>query len=645
MNPRERLDQAFEPGYPGDGAWLELLARDLLEVPARPGTPGCPRTKALARLNHALADHPRAAELEARIRAFWSHTSAVRLLAEMGLPDHTSFPKEALQRLVDKLVPRLDHDEDLYAWLDRLEVSEEDAAWLAALPEELIAPWRNRLQPGPEALGEAALLVAYRASALGLGRDILRLWPQGRDMDSPFAALPAAIREVIQAPSAPEPAQRLAAEMSRCHEALKEAHGRLEVSGVSTDLVFRMDLLQAKLGRIQALLDNSRNQKSGVGLTADLVKGAATHHRLRPLLRAGLRRLARKVIEHTGQTGEHYLVRDWREYWAMGRAAGGGGVLTAFTALAKFLLAGLGMAPGLGGMSLAANYAGSFIAMQFFHLSLASKQPAATAAALSAVLERSDGMDDEVELIAAITRGQVMATLGNLLLTVPAALLIDGLWRFASGHSFLSAEKAAKTLEGLHPLQSWTIPFAALTGVMLWVGSLAGGWASNWSDYRALPEAVARSRRFQRILGVARAAALGRGLRTHLPGIVACLALGLMLGFMPMAFAFAGLPLDVRHVTLSAASAAFAAGPGIAAGAVPWAALGWAAVGVIVIGVLNFGVSFALSLRLAIQARGMEAGGRRELMTALLHAFLRHPGHFLAPTKGGPSASDSRESV
>lgn len=118
-----------------------------------------------------------------------------------------------------------------------------------------------------------------------------------------------------------------------------------------------------------------------------------------------------------------------------------------------------------------------------------------------------------------------------------------------------------------------------------------------------------------------------------------------MLGFMPMAFAFAGLPLDVRHVTLSAASAAFAAGPGIAAGAVPWAALAWAAVGVMVIGFLNFGVSFALSLRLAIQARGLESGGRRELMVALCQAFLRHPARFLMPTKGGRAVSDSRESA
>jgi len=631
MTLQALLDLPFQPDYGGDGPWLELLARHLLAVPAEPGASGCPRTATLARLNEALAAHPRAAELEGRIRAFWSHASAVRLLAEMGLPDHTSFPREALQRLVDKIVPRLDHAADLYAWLDCLEVGEEDAQWLATLPPDLLRPWQDLLEPGPEALGEAALLLAHRASALGLSRDLLRLWPQGRDLDSPFAALPDAVREVLREPGAAEPMARLAAQVHRCSETLEAAHGRLEASGVSTDLVFRMDLLEAKVARIQALVGLAQHRTSGHVLAAELVEGAARQHRLRPLLRAGLRRLARKVVEHTGETGEHYLARDRREYWTMARAAAGGGALTALTALLKFLLTGLAVAPGLQGMGAAANYAGSFMAMQFLHLSLASKQPAATAAALSATLERSDGMSQEVGLIAAITRGQVIATLGNLLLAVPAALLVDGLWRLASGHPLLQAEKAMKTLESLHPFHSWTLPFAALTGVMLWVGSLAGGWTSNWSAYRALPEAVAQSRRFRTLLGVRGAAALGRGLDAHLPGIAACLVLGLLLGFMPMLFAFAGLPLDVRHVTLSAAAAAFAAGPGIAAGAVPWAALAWAGLGVLLIGALNFGVSFALSLRLALQARGLEAGGRRELLSALLWALLRSPGLFLYP--------------
>jgi site-specific recombinase len=419
--------------------------------------------------------------------------------------------------------------------------------------------------------------------------------------------------------------------IAACRMTLAEAHGRLEESGVSTDLVFRMDLLEAKLDRIQALLVLPAEPHAEPGLAVELVAGAARQRRLRPLLRAGLRRLSRKVVEHTGETGEHYLVRDRQEFWGMARAAAGGGALTALTALLKFLLTGLAVAPGLQGMGAALNYAGSFIAMQFLHFSLASKQPAATAAALSAVLERSDGMEQEVDLIAAITRGQVAATLGNLLLVVPAALLVDGLWQLSTGHAFLHADKALKTLESLHPFRSWTLPFAALTGVMLWLGSLAGGWTSNWSTYRALPEAVAQSRRFRTLLGPRGAEAFGRALDAHLPGIVTCLALGLLLGFMPMLFAFAGLPLDVRHVTLSAAAAAFAAGPGIASGAVPWAALAWASLGVLLIGVLNFGVSFALSLRLALQARDLEVGGRRELLRALVWALLHRPGLFLLP--------------
>ncbi|MDP2876342.1 MAG: hypothetical protein Q8O00_09165, partial [Holophaga sp.] len=444
---------------------------------------------------------------------------------------------------------------------------------------------------------------------------------------------PLAIREVIQAPGNPESMARLLAQLASCRGAVAEAHGHLDESGVSTDLAFRMDLLEIKLGRIQTLLDYHRGQKPGLQLAAEMVEGSAKQHRLLPLLQASLRRLALKVVEHTGHTGEHYLVRDSREYWVMARAAAGGGALTAFTTLLKFILGGLGLAPGLYGLAGTVNYAGSFITMQFLHFSLASKQPAATAAALSATLERSDGMEQEVDLIATITRGQVVATLGNLLLAVPMALVVDGCWRVATGHSFLNQETAMQTLESLHPFRSWTPLFASITGVILWMGSLAGGWASNWSAFRGLPEAVAQSLRFHRLFGIRRAESLGKALDTHFPGVVACLALGLLLAFVPVISDFVGLPVEVRHVTLSAASAAFAMGSGLGTGAIPWVALFWAMVGVLFIGFLNFSVSFALSLRLAIQARNLPAGGRRELLKALLTVFIHNPGRFLLPPK------------
>lgn len=610
----------------GDSAWLEGVARDLLAVPA-----GRARTDALRGLASVLESSPQAFEIRERIRDFWAHSSAVRLLAEAGLPDHQGLVREVFQRLVDRAVPHLDSASDLYAWVDRLEPTLEDARWVAELPAEVAAPWIQLLDPGAGALGEAALLLAHRAAGLGLSRELLRLHPERPDLESPFARLSAAVSAWRKQGSGPE----LLDCLGDCHAELNRARKQLDERGVSTELVFRMDLLEALLARIQTLL--TFNASQALSLAAELLEGTARQHRIRPLLRTGFRRLARKVVEHTGHSGEHYLARDRAEFRAMGWAAAGGGALTAITATLKVLISGLGLAPGLQGLGLSLNYAGSFLVMQFLHLSLASKQPAATAAALAGTLEDRDSrevsFEAEVDLVAAISRGQVAATLGNLLLAVPAALAVEWLWRAASGHPFLGAAKAVKTLAELHPFHSATLPFAAFTGFLLWVGSLAGGWAANWSAYRDLPEAVAHSPRLRRWLGVRGASRFGQMLEKHFVGFVICMVLGLLLGFLPMLLSFAGIPLEVRHVTLSAASAALAMGPGLATGQLPWVALGWAFLGVIGIGILNFGVSFALSLRLAIQARGLGDQDRVTLGRALLRAFRRRPTRFLWSAK------------
>lgn len=608
----------------GDSAWLEGVARGLLAIPA-----GKARTERLRILGAALAEHPAAAEIRERIQDFWAHSSAVRLLAEAGLPDHPGLVREAFQRLVDRAVPHLDPASDLYAWVDRLEPSPDDARWVAELPAEVAAPWIQLLDPGPGALGEAALLLAHRAAGLGLSRELLRLQPERADLESPFARLPAAVSGWRQLGATPNSC------LEDCQTELTRARARLDERGVSTELVFRMDLLEALLARIRTLVNFQSSE--ALSLAAELLAGTASQHRIRPLLRTGFRRLARKVVEHTGHSGEHYLARDRAEFRAMGWAAAGGGALTAITATLKVLISGLGLAPGLQGLGLSLNYAGSFLVMQFLHLSLASKQPAATAAALAGTLEDRDPSDTsfaaEVDLVAAISRGQVAATLGNLLLAIPAALLVETLWRSASGHSFLGTAKAAKTLAELHPFHSATLPFAAFTGFLLWVGSLAGGWAANWSAYRDLPEAVTHSPRVRRWLGARGAARFGQALEKHFVGFVICMVLGLLLGFLPMLLSFGGIPLEVRHVTLSAASVALAMGPGLAAGALPWANLGWAFLGVACIGLLNFGVSFALSLRLAIQARGLGDQDRLALGKAIFRAFRKQPTRFLWSAK------------
>jgi site-specific recombinase len=625
-------------------AWFEALVRWLLGHPAMRFRHS-PRTAALRRFLAALDDPETGSGVADRIHRVWGHTSAVRFLAETGHSERTSLLSEAARRIGNHIFPRLDPHHDLSGLVDRLELSDEDATWIASVPPELLVPIGRLLRPSPRAIRTAAELVAVRAAAVGLSRDILLLQAVKSELDSPFFQLPRTVRAYVEAP--PDDAKALAAAYAGwrlccrdCLAALEVVDVALEKSGVSSDLVFRRELLDAQLLRIDRLLSIESGTIDGQAFAVKLVHQGVEQRSVRVLVRATLKRLARKVVEHTGYTGEHYLVRTRAEWSAILRAGAGAGALTAVTALAKYGIAVLPVAPAELGLLQAANYAASFLLMQALHLTLSSKQPAAMAAALAGALEEEQGVAGEVEMIAAITRCQTAATLANLALVFPVAVAIDWIWRLVSGHSPLSPETAAHTIATLDPVRSWTLPFAAITGVMLWASTMAGGWIANWSAYRRLPEAVAASPRVRQFLGRRNARRLSAILDRQLGGIATNVAIGFLLGFIPLAFAFIGLPIEVRHVTLSAGSFALAASGELARGGVAAAPLIWGIVGLLCIGTLNFGVAFYLSLRVAERARGLDRIERRAVWRAVWAAFRKQPGRFLwRPRPAPPGAA------
>ncbi len=614
-------------------AWFEALARWLLRYPATRFR-SSPRTAALRRFLAALDDPVTGAAVAERIQRVWGHTSAVRFLAETGHSERMSLLSEAGRRIGNLIFPRVDPHHDLSGLIDRLALTDEDATWIASLPAELVAPLGRLLRPTPQAVRTAAELVAVRAAAVGLSRDILSLQAVASELDSPFFQLPRTVRAYVEAPG--DDAAGVAAAYADwrrccrdCLEALDVVDAALEKGGVSSDLVFRRELLDLQLLRIDRLLSIEAGTVDGQAFTARLVRQGVEQRSVRVLVRATLKRLARKVVEHTGDSGEHYLVRTRAEWGAILRAGAGAGALTAFTALAKYGIAVLPVAPAELGLLQAANYAASFLLMQAWHLSLSSKQPAAMAAALAGALEEEQGVAAEVEMIAAITRCQTGATLANLALVIPVAVAIDWIWRLVSGHSALPPAVAAHTISTLDPVRSWTLPFAAITGVMLWASTMAGGWLANWSAYRHLPEAVAASARVRGFLGRRNAIRLSGILDRQLGGMATNVAIGFLLGFVPLAFAFVGLPIEVRHVTLAAGSFALAASGELARGGVAAAPLIWGGVGILCVGALNFGVAFYLSLRVAERARGLDRSARRAVWRAVWTAFRNQPGRFL----------------
>jgi site-specific recombinase len=249
-----------------------------------------------------------------------------------------------------------------------------------------------------------------------------------------------------------------------------------------------------------------------------------------------------------------------------------------------------------------------------------------------------------LQLIAAITSTQFIVTLGNIAGAVPIALLVDRLWILAHGAPFLSASVAEHGVDQLHPLLSLTIPFAMLTGVFLWMSSLVTGWTANWMAFRNLVPAIQNSFRLRRTIGPANAARVAGFAGHNLPGIVGYACLGILLGFVPVFFTLWGIPLEVRHVTLAAASLAYDVDRLVFDGTLHWEPLLAGILGVGIIGALNFATSFSVGLLVAARAREVTLTAEKALARALWAEFRKRPGRFFIPEASAEPVSDARNS-
>jgi site-specific recombinase len=312
------------------------------------------------------------------------------------------------------------------------------------------------------------------------------------------------------------------------------------------------------------------------------------------------------------------------------RASGGGAVL-AVTTYVKFAFASLHWAPFFDGFLASINYAASFVFIQFTGLTVATKQPAMTAPALAARMKDLDDqakMDAFVDEVTNLVRSQSASIFGNVFVVFPVAYLL-GMALLATHEIPVDAAKAAKTVDSLSVLGPSAL-FAAFTGVLLWFSSVLAGWVDNWFHYRRLGPAIAAHRRLAYAFGPSTMQRVAAFLNREIAGLTANISLGFLLGSLPVFFAFYGLPVEVRHVTLSSgqlAAAVVVLGWGIATTASFWMAVA----GIALIGALNVGVSFALALNVAIQARDVEGIRRRAVYVAIARRMATDPASFLFP--------------
>jgi site-specific recombinase len=400
--------------------------------------------------------------------------------------------------------------------------------------------------------------------------------------------------------------------------------------------VYQLERAQLSLQRMEGLIAlhgrAEPDRRATALFVAALIRANDAHRSVRALLRENLKLMTRRIVESARRTGDHYITRDGTEYRAMLVSAAIGGVVTGLTVLVKIAVVGRGLPPFLDGLVASINYALTFVLIHLLHGTLATKQPAMTAAAMAHQLNaprvrgRLRGFVDEV---ANLVRSQVAAITGNLLLVVPEALALQALL-LQAGFGHLPDPGHAK--DYLESLSLWSAaPFyAAFTGVLLWLSAVIAGWFENWATYRRLPESFARSPRVVALLGPERAARAAQLIEDNVVALGGNVSLGVLLGMEPVIAAFFGLPLEVRHVTLSTGQLALASWS-YGAGVFSLPAFWWAVFGIGAIGFFNLTVSFGLALIVAIRSTGRGAVSRRRLLRAVFARVRAAPRDFLLP--------------
>ncbi|QAU33913.1 preprotein translocase subunit TatB [Janthinobacterium sp. 17J80-10] len=638
-------------------AWLRHVPRTAMLRPAAAGE--LRRQRLLFLLDWLDAHRDIRRVVQTTLQKTLREAAGPELFSTTGLPREPAFFSELGERLVKLVLPRPPAQHDLAALFAAMFPDPADAGWLLTLDHATMTRLAKLCTDEGirhayiRQIDEALTYLAAMIVAVGIGPAFRqRLDPKVPLQATPFMALRRELEKYCLSRDHDVAALRSVKMLvAVCQAQTDRIYADLDEHGVSVGLVYSVERMRAQLVRIGRLLDlrtATLHTPQGAGqvqaLLADLICAQHARDSVPALVQRSFSLLARKLVERNASRGEHYIARNRSQYNAMLKAACVGGVVTAFTVLAKYALVGA-EARFFDGLSASLTYAASFMLITALGGVLATKQPAVTAPALAArmgALDSLDGLRALMQEIASLLRSQAAAVFGNLMAVIPAMALLAGAVLLATGTPLLAPEKARASLDSLS-LFGVTPLFAALTGILLWISSLVASFADNWFALRQLRASLAHHRRLVHALGTARAERLAHWVERHVASVAGNLSLAFLLGMGPAVSQFFGLGLDVRHVTLATGTlvaAAASLGSSLFLSSDFWLAV----LGIVTIGLLNVGVAFAFALALALRAREVPERIRRLVFRTVLRHFARSPRAFLFAQEteaGGAGAAKS----
>jgi site-specific recombinase len=577
------------------------------------------------------------------------------VLVESGLPMGNSFGNETMRIIKSRVLPYVYDECDLRLVARKILHHKNDSGMLEALSEVFGTEWLKSesalLVPDiailQNQLETAAKVLSYRIAAAGMEEEIAIRAGKDGALITPFLEQNRDINELLvslekedRTKAAEDFAQAMVM-LKQCKDNLRSLDKAAAQNGASLQQTFILNKSSLLIDRLIVILSLIHEIEEDIKITGffslirDIVIMEIQPKKLRDFISRNIQLIAYRITENKRKTGEHYITSGRREYWEMFLSAAGGGFIISFMVIIKMMVHHAELPPLWEGLSFSLDYAGGFVLIHLLGFTVATKQPAMTAAYIAASLDNTksdeDGYQSFGAMIAAVSRSQLASFAGNLLVVFPFSLCWILFVNVFCGNYFLNEQAAKHMLDSVHPIFSLSILYAALAGFYLFLAGLISGFGDNKVMVSHIGLRLMHHPRLSKNISPARLARIAVYTEQNFGPIIGNIAVGFLLGMTAFVGHITGLPLDIRHVTFSTGNMAL----GLfgthfhVTGMDVFSMLS----GIFLIGLVNFLVSFSFALQVAIRSRGLRLKNYPDLAKSVLRYFWKHPGSFFWPKK------------
>jgi site-specific recombinase len=590
------------------------------------------------------------------LKEIFTDIKFIKFLTTSGLMQETSLFSVLRKKFYDIILPEIEDDHTLTSVVNDLFYDQSTFKNFKLIPKDrwerfYAAVFRNAEDSElhqvrkeiKSQLIESVNILMDRISGGFSDNEMMRYRPLGEYAKTPFNKLSIDIRNIIENPDLPFDLLGIRQSIKSCNIYLNDILTQKDNKGISLKVTLKINRINQELQRLKELIKNISDLKAENELvvfysnaTKMWVEYYSPQNWVSKQVSSTVYLVTFLATYHNGRTGEKYITTSAKEYFKLFLTACGGGLIVAVLCYIKYWM---GHIPNISPFSKAflfgMNYAAGFLAIYLFHLTLATKQPAMTAALIAHTLKNNDqeteiNYKDFARLFARLSRSQMVAFLGNVIASFALCTGIFMFLRNVLDWQVVSVSDSLKYWDELAYFDPKIIWFASIAGFFLFISGLVSGLVINNQRYYNIPERIYHHPFLKRFFGDKARRKIANWFEKNNGGVVGNILFGFLMGSAFLIGDFLNISFDIRHITFAAGNLAMGMA-GIDYGGITSFTIIVSILSVFLIGGFNFIVSFLLSLTLAMRSNNIPIIHIFPMFGAVLKEFIGNPYKFFFP--------------